>query len=192
MTHPVPFSLDSRRKSAATLARVHPGATLLDVTSRGPEPWIRFSPFFPHGEIPVPMSAGTAQSVEGIWQGLKVFETTDVDPTRFAVASMSGLKRTTRRFGVVRGHRAGVKGKSLLSYLDARFAIYLPVYRFVLEHRLTKELEQLRILGERGQVVLLDYETNADVEDVSRPLSHASLVIAWLTDAWPTRIEREL
>lgn len=183
----MPFFLDSRRKSAATIARAHPGATVLDVTSRGPEPWVRFSPFFPHGGIPVPMSTGTAQSVEGIWQGLKVFETADVDPTRFAVATMSGLKRTTRRFGAVRGHRAGIAGKTLLAYVDARFAIYLPAYRFVLEHRVAKEVEQLRALGERSAVVLLDYETNARVEDPSRPLSHAALVIAWLRGAWPSR-----
>ncbi len=183
----MPFSLDSRRKSATTLARAHPGATFIDVTSRGPEPWVRFSPFFPHGGIPVPMSDQTAQSVEGIWQGLKVFANEDIDPTRFSVASMSGLKRTTRRLGAVLGHRAGVRGATLLPYLEARFSIYLPSYRFVLEHRLEAELDQLRALGERGPVVLLDYETNASVDDLSRPLSHAGLVIAWLTNAWPTR-----
>jgi hypothetical protein len=100
---------------------------------------------------------------------------------------MSGLKRTTRRLGAVRGHRAGVAGRFLLPYLEARFAIYLPAYRFVLEHHLVAELQELRALGERGTVVLLDYETNARVDDLSRPLSHASLVIAWLNDAWPTR-----
>jgi hypothetical protein len=133
------------------------------------------------------MSNETAQSVEGIWQGLKVFEQADVDTKRFTIASMSGLKRTTRKFGPVRGHRAGVTGQVLLPYLDARFAIYLPAYRFVLEHRLAGELQQLRELAARGSVVLLDYETNGCVDDLSRPLSHASLVIAWLTDSWPVR-----
>jgi hypothetical protein len=183
----MPYFLDSRRKSAATLARAYPRATVIDVTSRGDEPWVRFSPFFPHGGIPVPMSAETGQSVEGIWQGLKVFEQTDVDTKRFAIASMSGLKRTTRKFGPVRGHRAGVTGQVLLSYLDARFAIYLPAYRFVLEHRLAGELQKLRELAAQGSVVLLDYETNGCVDDLSRPLSHASLAIAWLTDSWPVR-----
>ena len=38
-----------------------------DLTSRGPEPWVRLSPFFPHGGIPVPFTPGrTAMSVEGI------------------------------------------------------------------------------------------------------------------------------
>lgn len=48
---------------------------MLDVTSKGPEPWQRFSPFYAHGGIPVPFSVGLAGvSIEGIWQGLKVFE----------------------------------------------------------------------------------------------------------------------
>src|SRR5438445_5621679 len=52
----------------------YPGAAVVDVTSRGPEPWVRFSPFYPHGGIPVPYSPGVeSESVEGIWQALKVF-----------------------------------------------------------------------------------------------------------------------
>ena len=34
-------------------------------------------------------------------------------------------------------------------------------------------------------LVLLDYETNADVEDLSAPLSHAALVARYLEGAWP-------
>jgi hypothetical protein len=53
---------------------------LIDVTSRGPQPWVRFSPFYPHGDLLVPFSPGQAgASVEGIWQGLKVFARQDVD-----------------------------------------------------------------------------------------------------------------
>jgi hypothetical protein len=65
----------SHRQSAERLRRTFDDAPLLDVTSRGAEPWVRFSPFYPHGGIPVPFSPGhTSVSVEGIWQGLKVFE----------------------------------------------------------------------------------------------------------------------
>jgi hypothetical protein len=68
------YMIASRRTSAASLQRRFGDAALIDVTSQGPEPWVRFSPFYPHGEIPVPLSPGhTAASVEGIWQGLKVF-----------------------------------------------------------------------------------------------------------------------
>src|SRR5690349_16464635 len=107
----MPFLVDSRRKARTTLERAHPGATLLDVTSRGLDPWVRFSPFFPHGNIPVPFTPSrTAASVEGIWQALKVFETTDVDVTRLDVRTMSGIKRTTRQLGSILGHREGLAG----------------------------------------------------------------------------------
>ena len=176
----------SRRKAAATIEREHPGAAVLDVTSRGGEPWVQFSPFYPHGGLPVPFSSGTtAESVEGVWQGLKVFETADVDPAKFAVNSMRGLKRTVRKFGPVRGHRRGVNGAELLDYAAARRAIYLPTYRFVLEKRTAEVVEELRNLCDRGPVVLLDYEINTDLDDLSRPLSHAALLAAWVRGEWP-------
>jgi hypothetical protein len=54
-------------------------------------------------------------SVEGIWQGLKVFEKADVDPATLQIATMKGIKRTVRTFGKVLGHRAGLAGDRLLS-----------------------------------------------------------------------------
>jgi hypothetical protein len=55
---------------------------------------VRFSPFYPHGGIPIPNSPGVfAQSVEGIWQGLKVFENEDVDPSRWQITDPRGIKR---------------------------------------------------------------------------------------------------
>ena len=180
------LQIDSKRKHAATLARQHPGATILDVTSHGPEPWVKFSPFYPHRDIPVPLSPGyVAASVEGIWQGLKVFAGADVDPASFANTSMRGLKRTIQTFGMVRGHRAGVGGVGLLTYREARYRIYLPAYRWVLDQRLQPELEMLRLLCQRKPVVLLDYETNADLDNLLRPLSHAALIVAYLRGQWP-------
>jgi hypothetical protein len=182
----MPIVVDSRRKAASTLSKAYPGAVLVDVTSRGAEPWVRFSPFFPHGSIPVPFSPGrTAASVEGIWQGLKVFEKADIDPSRFDVASMSGLKRSARRFGPVRGHRRGVGGTDLLDYLEARYTIYLPSYRYVLEHHLVEPLGELARLSASATVVLLDYETNQSITDLSRPLSHAGLIKSYLDSSWP-------
>jgi hypothetical protein len=68
--------------------RPAPGASVVDVTSRGPEPWAGFSPFYPYGGIPVPFSPGhTAMSIEGIWQGLKVFEGADVNLAILQIAT---------------------------------------------------------------------------------------------------------
>jgi hypothetical protein len=159
---------------------------VIDVTSRGPQPWIRFSPFYPHGGIPVPCSSEqTGASVEGIWQGLKVFARQDVDPSKLANTTMRGLKRSARQFGAVLGHRAGLQGDRLLTYAEARRLIYLPTYQWVLDHRLQDELAELRRLGAAQLVLLLDYATNDDIDDLTRPLSHASLILRYLEGSWP-------
>ncbi|VTR97349.1 Uncharacterized protein OS=Oscillochloris trichoides DG-6 GN=OSCT_1675 PE=4 SV=1 [Gemmata massiliana] len=182
----MPIIVESRRKKPATLTKLWPGASIVDVTSKGPEPWVRFSPFFPHGGIPIPNSPQqTAASVEGLWQGLKVFEKEDIDSSKWAIATMRGIKRAGRSRGAVRGHRFGVSGDEIIDYRDARVRIYLPAYRWILENRLTRELEQLRAAVNDGTVVLLDYETNADVEDLTSPLSHAALVKHYLENTWP-------
>jgi hypothetical protein len=178
--------VESRRAKPATIADRWPGAAVLDVTSKGPDPWVRFSPFYPHGGIPIPNTPDqTAASVEGLWQGLKVFESEDVDPSKWRITTMKGIKRSGRTRGAVRGHRYGVGREVLLGYRDARYAIYLPAYRWVLEHRLANEVERLNDLARDRTVVLLDYETNGDPDDLSKPLSHAALAKYFLERNWP-------
>jgi hypothetical protein len=178
--------VESRRKKLATVERLWPDALVLDLTSKGPEPWLRFSPFYPHGDIPIPNSHGaTAQSVEGLWQGLKVFEREDVDPRKWAILSLSGIKRSSKSRGAVRGHRFGIASDVLLGYREARYRIYLPAYRWVLENHLVREVAILRKYLTQASLILLDYETNGDVEDLSRPLSHAALVKYYLEASWP-------
>lgn len=174
------------RRAAASAAKLHPGAAVVDLTSRGPDPWVRFSPFFPHGDIPVPFSPGrVGASVEGIWQALKVFEHADIDERKLTITTMKGLKRGGTRNGRVLGHREGLAGARLLDYIAARRAIYLPSYAFVLAQRLRPELDRLRDLASAGPLVLLDFETNTDVDDRSKPLSHAGLVMHHLNGTWP-------
>jgi hypothetical protein len=183
----MPFALINRRSWARrSIRNTSLDHTVHDVTSRGDHPWQRFSPLFPHGGIPVPFSPGVeSESVEGIWQGLKVFETQDVDASKFRIRSMKDLKRTTRRFGRVLGHRKGVHGDELLSYVEARHAIYLPSYRWVLENHLQALLRALEVESESRLVILLDYSTNDDPEDTARPLSHAGLIVRYLENRWP-------
>ena len=178
--------IESRRKKPATFAKLYPAALIADVTSKGPEPWVRFSPFFPHGGIPIPHTPHHfAASVEGLWQGLKVFEKEDVDASKWAITTMRDIKRSGKSRGAVRGHRFGLGSDELLGYRDARYRIYLPAYRWVLENHLASEIEQLRAELPQRAVVLLDYETNEDVNDLSRPLSHAALVKHFLNGTWP-------
>jgi len=142
------------RSSAAT-----GDATVIDVNppearSRG----IRFSPFYPHGGIPVPCSPERRRHLartEGLClPGMSIHPSLPTQPMR-------GLKRSTRQLGAVLGHRAGLRGDQLLTYAEARRLIYLPTYRWVLDHRLQDELAELRRLGAAQLVLLLDYETMA-------------------------------
>lgn len=179
--------VESKRKKPATILKTYPDAILADVTSGAKDGLVKLSPFYPHGGIPVPFSEGyTATCVEAIWQGLKVFEGADVDTSLFQNDTMKGLKRTVRRFGNPLGHRRGVNGTELLGYIEARKQIYIPTYRWVLENKVANIIERLKAANEEGKtIVLLDYDTNADVENAKKPLSHASLIKAYVEGIYP-------
>lgn len=170
----------------ASFDKRYPEYKVIDITSKAAEPFVKLSPFYPIGDIPVPLSSGqVAQSVEGIWQGLKVFETEDVDTSKFEVTTMKGLKRTVRKFGNVRGHQAGLGSETLLPYVEARKKIYLPAYRWVLDNKVTNVLQLIRDEEAKQPIILLDYELNGDVDDPSKPLSHAWLVKYYLEGNFP-------
>ena len=178
--------IESKRKKPATILKQYPDAILADVTSSAKDGLVKLSPFYPHYGIPVPFSEGyTATCVEAIWQGLKVFESCDVDVEMFKNDTMKNIKRTVRRFGRPLGHRKGVNGTELLGYIDARKQIYIPTYKWVLENKVANIIERLREASKTKTIVLLDYDTNADVENAKKPLSHASLIKAYVEGIYP-------
>ena len=178
--------IESKRKKLEALQQKYPDAMVIDVTSKSQDEFVKFSPFYPNGGIPVPFTDDfKSASVEGIWQGLKVFENDDVDPMMFTKRDMKGMKRAPRKFGRCLGHRKGVHGEEILGYLEARKQIYLPCYKWVLENKLEDLVIAVRVIAKNRPVVLLDYNTNADVNDLSKPLSHASLIKAYIEDCWP-------
>jgi hypothetical protein len=178
--------IENRKKKEKTLLAKYPNAKLVDVTSKAPTALVKLSPFYPHGEIPIPFSENqTAKSVEGIWQALKVFESADIDKEMFQNDTMKNIKRTVRKFGKPLGHRKGINGRELLSYIDARIQIYLPSYLWVLENRVSDILERLKEVSQKEDIILLDYETNCDVLNPKKPLSHAFLVKAFVENSYP-------
>ena len=178
--------IESKRKKPETILKKYPNAILADVTSGAKDGLIKLSPFYPHGGIPVPFSEGyTATCVEAIWQGLKVFESCDVDIQLFQNNTMKNIKRTVRRFGKPLGHRKGVNGTELLNYIEARKLIYIPTYKWVLENKVANIIERLREASKNKTIILLDYDTNADVENAKKPLSHASLIKAYVEGIYP-------
>lgn len=178
--------IESKKKKTENILKKYPDAVLCDVTSKAKDSLIRLSPFYPHGGIPVPFSEGyMATCVEAIWQGLKVFENSDIDINMFRNNTMKNIKRTVRKYGAPLGHRKGVNGTELLGYLDARKQIYIPAYRWVLENKVYGIIEKLRLASKTKTIILLDYDTNSDVENLKKPLSHASLIKAYVEGIYP-------
>lgn len=178
--------IESKRKKIEKILKKHPEAIIADVTSQAKDGLVRLSPFYPHGDIPVPFSKRyTAACVEGIWQGLKVFENEDIDISMFHNDTMKGIKRTVRKHGQVLGHRKGVHGTEILGYVEAKHQIYIPSYRWMLEHKAIEIIERLRKASETKTIVLLDYNTCCDVDDETKPLSHAYLVKAYAEGIYP-------
>lgn len=179
--------LKSRYTGRDEILKDYPDATFVDVTSNGTKEYRPLSPFYPHGDIPVPYSPGvTAQSVEGIWQGLKIFEKQGVDTSFFEKKTMRNLKRSEEKLGRILGHRKGVSWSTadLLSAPEARKKIYVPVYRWVLENKVADLVKNLREIADKGTLVLLDFGTNEDI-NIQAPLSHAALIKAYMEGHYP-------
>ena len=181
--------IENKKRKLEKIKQQYPDADILDITSTTNAKWAMvLSPFYPHGNIPIPFSEGYyAKCVEGIWQGLKVFENCGIDTSCFQNDTMSGLKRTVRKYGIPRGHQKGINSSELLNYFDARMQIYLPSYKYVLDNIPIAHDVVMRI-AERAKVhdiVFLDYNTNIDFRDTSSPLSHAGLVIMYIEGTYP-------
>ena len=178
--------IESKRKKLADIEKQYPDAMIIDVTSKAQDEFVKFSPFYPNGGIPVPFTEGlVAVSVEGIRQGLKVFEDADIDTSLFSKRDMKNMKRTVSKFGPCLGHRKGGYGEELLGYIEARKQIYLPSYKWVLENKLQKLVTAVRIISKHKPVVLLDYNTNPDVNNPKHALSHAALIKAFIEGNYP-------
>lgn len=178
--------IESKRKNIENLRRMYPEAIIADVTSRATDGLVRLSPFYPHGGIPVPFSEGvTAECVEGIWQGLKVFENEGIDISMFHNSTMRNIKRTVRTHGRVLGHQKGVYSSDILGYVEAKHQIYIPAFKWVLENRVANIIKRLKDASINKTIVLLDYNTCCDVDSASKPLSHAYLIKAYVEGLYP-------
>lgn len=181
--------IENKRRKLERIQTDYPNADILDITSTSDLRFAKIlSPFYPHYNIPIPFSKGYyATCVEAIWQGLKVFQSADVDFEMFKNDTMKNLKRTVKRFGPPLGHRKGVHGTELLDYFSARMQIYLPSYKWVLEN--VKEVNEVVMkIKDRSlshDIVFIDYNTNTDFRDTSSPLSHAGLVKLYIEGNYP-------
>ncbi len=186
--------IENKKRKIENIQKQYPNGYILDVTSASPTRYARIlSPFYPHGNIPIPFTKGLrATCVEAVWQGLKVFKSCDVDLETFKNDTMKGLKRTVKRFGAPLGHRKGVHGKDILNYFDARMQIYIPTYKWVLDNipEVHNVVTRIKEKSRTNDIILLDYNTNDDFRDTSLPLSHASLIKLYIEGRFPQPKEK--
>ena len=157
----------------ATRTNPPPRALRIDVSSEGDDPFNLFSPMHPHGEIPIPgLSGQYADSVEGIWQGLKVIR------GKTAPRYFTGPGK--KRGGKPAGHKFGTS-RRLLGLEAARVRIYIPAYEWMLENRLPEEgIEQLRAPMRDGTMLFLYDRANSGSITKDLPLAHAAVLAKWL------------
>lgn len=183
----------NKKRKLENVKEEFPNAVILDITSTSDMRYAQIlSPFYPHMNIPIPFTDGlTATCVEAVWQGLKVFEGADVDFATFRNNTMRDLKRTVRKYGIPKGHRKGAYGTELLGYFDARMLIYLPTYKWVLDNvsEVHRVVVRIREQSKIQDIVFLDYNTNIDFRDVSKPLSHAGLVKLYIEGNYPEGLD---
>ena len=183
----------NKKRKIEKVKEEFPNAAILDITSTSNMRYAQIlSPFYPHMNIPIPFTDGlTATCVEAVWQGLKVFDGADVDFATFRNDTMRDLKRTVRKYGMPKGHRKGAYGKELLGYFEARMLIYLPTYKWVLDNvpEVHRVVERIKEQSKIQDIVLLDYNTNIDFRDASKPLSHAGLVKLYIEGNYPEGLD---
>lgn len=183
----------NKKRKLEKVKEEFPNAAILDITSTSNMRYAQIlSPFYPHMNIPIPFTEGlTATCVEAVWQGLKVFDGADVDFSTFRNDTMHDLKRTVRKFGIPKGHRKGAYGTELLGYFEARMLIYLPTYKWVLDNvpEVHHVVERIKEQSKIQDIVLLDYNTNIDFRDASKPLSHAGLVKLYIEGNYPEGLD---
>src|SRR3954447_19768754 len=149
------------------------GALVYDVSSYAEMPYRTLSPFYVHGGIPVPgMPGKTSDTVEGIWQGLKVIRGAIAPRMFYGPGHKRGGKKPS-------GHRYGDK---LLGIVEARYKIYRVAYEWVLANRIDPALIRrfVEIALEGSPQYFHDTGDNGDINDPDAPLAHASLVVQYV------------
>lgn len=140
----------------------------INVSSRGDSIYKILSPFShsKNYKIPVPGQEHIrADSVEGIWQGLKLF---------YGITDISQFSgRAQKRKGMP---DAFLFGKDQIGYIDARHKIYQPAYIYhLVNNALPKIADDLESRLQKGDVKIHDVEKNPHIDNEQKSYSHASL-----------------
>lgn len=154
------------------IENVPPGTRIYDVSSYAEPPYCQFSPLWAHGGIPIPGTDGeTSDSVEGIWQGMKVI--------RGKTAPHLFRGRGQKRGGKPAGH---LYNGRLLGIVEARLKLYKVAYEWMLENRIDPELIEGFIHDAFAGISqnFHDLGDNGDVNNPDEGWAHASVLVQYL------------
>ena len=154
----------------------------IDISSYGHNPYNLFSPFTysPDFKIPVPGQDEYANSVESIWQGLKVIN----GQTDFSLFN----KKPKKRKGHVKGH---LYRDEISDIFDARLNIYKPSYFYYVEKYIPEEVKDdlLKKVFDEWEVYLHDIENNLDLEN-PQPLAHSVFAAEYMNNYLNKKLEK--
>ena len=77
--------------------------------------------------------------------------------------------------------RKGIGINEYYTYEETRRKILIPTYRWMLQEKTLDIICQLREINKQGSIIMIvDRTTNTDIADISRPLSFAFLLKAYI------------
>ncbi|MET7737585.1 hypothetical protein ABZT02_40670 [Streptomyces sp. NPDC005402] len=136
--------------------------------------------FVPEWRIPVPGLDDYAQSLESVWQALKLVD----GHTDLPMLHTPPVKRPPdQERGPGYDYAASVFrfGDHMLDLVTARYLIYLPTYLYLLDRLVPESVveEILGTLAGGGGVVFYDWDANHDIEDTNGSFSHSAILSSW-------------
>jgi hypothetical protein len=154
----------------------------IDVSSKSPE-WNVLSASYAHGDIPVPGMPGTyAQTVEGIWEGLKQFQFVGEDLSLLE-SEKPKKRRQTEDSGSLTGY--SYAGKTINDEIEARRRIFIPVYTWMVKNApaARAKFDELVDLARTNTLHIHDGGENGNVGDEARPYAYAALLAELVKEA---------
>lgn len=141
-----------------TIKECH-NAIVIDLT----QSWNKLSPYYLYGDIPINNTPYQySSSVNEVWQKLYM---------------------NKKHNGVCKDalFRKGIGINEYYTYEEARRKILIPTYRWMLQEKTLDIICKLREINKQGSIIMIvDRTTNTDIADISRPLSFAFLLKAYI------------
>ena len=153
-------------ENVKAVRKIFPKALVFDVTIEGAMK--RLDPDFPIGNVRIPGKRRKGLSLNGVWEGLKVFDKKEeIDEGWMMDERKVGKKRGCKSWGKLKG--IWIEDGEV--EIEEGKRIFEEMYRELVMERFERVIEGLRREAEKRTVVLLDYK-----EERVRPFNHVEVL----------------